>query len=326
MDDSRGHPRVRKISLLLSSLALTPDAGLEAFRDRRAADPKVGLDKLKQARAILDAVGQAIDSTDAGRWGRLARAFELLEKDAVVVDATVEPKPAAKPSKPPEAAAAPTPIAMPPAKPVPLAMPVPSAPKPIAMPPVAMPAPIAMPPVAMPAPIAMPSPPAAIPPPPLLGPAAPPAPVSDAPELEGTLSIGDGPIDPTVLPFRGGVAPLPPSASNEPPHKAIGRTGLNKAYVPEEPLPFRSDAPAAAPAAAGSPVALDVQQYASFCVERELYPERADEVRSRYGVRDAIEEMALDARWRGQLDADPAARSELDQKRRAYREWLLTRR
>src|SRR5207244_611297 len=98
MDDARSHPRVRKWSLILSSLALTPDAGLGAFRERRAADPKLDVAKLRQARAILDAVAQAIDSTDAGRWQRLGRAFELLEKDARLVEPT--PAPAATPSAP----------------------------------------------------------------------------------------------------------------------------------------------------------------------------------------------------------------------------------
>ena len=52
---SRKDPQIRKAALLLSSLVLTPDSALEAFRKRRAADPEVDLSSLERARDIVEA-------------------------------------------------------------------------------------------------------------------------------------------------------------------------------------------------------------------------------------------------------------------------------
>jgi hypothetical protein len=81
MADDRSEPRHKKVALLLSSLALTPDAGLAALR-RRGADPELDDELLKKARALGDAVGHAILSRDAARWRRIADAARLLERDA----------------------------------------------------------------------------------------------------------------------------------------------------------------------------------------------------------------------------------------------------
>src|SRR5947207_545199 len=98
MEDPR-RPKARTWSLLLSSLALTPDEGLAAFRERRLGDPRIELSKLRQARAILDSVAQALESRDAARWQRLTQAFELLAPDGPTASqpSDVSPRAAAAP-------------------------------------------------------------------------------------------------------------------------------------------------------------------------------------------------------------------------------------
>src|SRR5688572_12886154 len=99
---SRSDPDTRKASLLISGLVVTPDAGLDVFRDRRAADRTLDVAHLKRARDLLDAVSQAISSSDPKNWQRIERAWEALraeapaaETPAAALDATAGPaKPA----------------------------------------------------------------------------------------------------------------------------------------------------------------------------------------------------------------------------------------
>lgn len=90
----RNDPTTRAGALLLSSLVLTPDSGLAAFRDRRAAGIDVAL--LDKARTVLDAVAAAIRSDHRDDWQRLERAWEILRH-----------VPPAKPPPPRESVAAP---------------------------------------------------------------------------------------------------------------------------------------------------------------------------------------------------------------------------
>ena len=55
MDDDRKDPLVRRGSLLLSALMLTPDKALDTYRKRRCGDATVELHDLKTARELLDA-------------------------------------------------------------------------------------------------------------------------------------------------------------------------------------------------------------------------------------------------------------------------------
>jgi hypothetical protein len=75
---SRADPETRKASLLLSGLVLTPDSALRVFRERRAANPALDLDHLRQARDILDALHAAIASNDAAMWEKVERAWGIL--------------------------------------------------------------------------------------------------------------------------------------------------------------------------------------------------------------------------------------------------------
>ncbi len=275
MTDRRDHPKARTWSLLLASLALTADDDLRAFRDRRAADPRLDLEKLRRARGLLDAVAQAIESADAGRWERLVRAFALVEEDAAIAEPSNADGPSSSADPAPSAPAPLPPSA--PSPPVPLAAAPPRAPSPW----IAPPAPIRI--DVLPAAAALDS-------------------TTEAPALH----------DDAALPFRDQPnAPPPPSSSNEPPHPEVGETAFVEALVLDDPLPFQQD----------ESRALSLEQYASFTVERELYGDRGGEVRARYGL-DAAAEADNDRRWRARLDAEPAARAELEQKRNAYRDWL----
>jgi hypothetical protein len=103
---SRTDADTRKYAMLLSGLALTPDSALELFRDRRAANPKLDVARLKRARDLLDAIGAAITHGDEKRWERVDEAWRLLAQgDEAPADAeakeTPAPAPAADAAEPP---------------------------------------------------------------------------------------------------------------------------------------------------------------------------------------------------------------------------------
>jgi hypothetical protein len=332
MSDPRNDPKVRGWSLLLSSLALTPDVGLGSFRDRRAGDPKLDLEKLKVARGVLDAVAQAIESKDPGRWHRLERAFALLERDALLpldqadggkdtssaipakqTTSPNAPAPSAEPASTMEQAsqeqapalvAAPTPIntyalggfVNPAAAVTPAGVPQP-------------------PRVFAPSALAVSPPPLAVPPPVSKKPVPSPIDINQAGGAGG---------DRTVLPFTGGPGVPPPMAADEP-HSDVGSTATVDAVVIDDALPFVSEEDTVrAPAAIA--LSLVLQPYASFCVERELYAGRISEVRARYGIADLATETTLDQKWQTVLGADATLRADFDAKCKSYREWLLSRR
>ncbi len=262
MTDPRSHPTVRGWSLLLSSLTLTPDAGLEAYRARRAGDPALDLEQLTRARGILDAVAQAIASKDRARWQRLDRAFAVLERDTVV--SLTEPT-----------AAVPAPATMPVA-----AMPV------AAMPVAAMPVAPAMAAAglasaAVPATTAAPSPwsvavlASAGAPVPMLVP--PPVGTVEAPPLPQSIdetALGEWPALGPLLPF---VAAAGAAAST-----VTDRSGLPTV------LPFK-------PARTIAPPSLTVQQLAAVAVDLELDPASAEAIRARYGLDEEHAKLAFAA-------------------------------
>jgi hypothetical protein len=121
--DRRAHPQARTWSLLLASLALTTDDDLKSFRDRRSLDSTLDLGKLRQARGLLDAIAQTIQSDDPSRWERLGRAFDLLAADAEIIETvdTTAVSPVANAEAPPPPASVPpsdpAPAPPPPARP-----------------------------------------------------------------------------------------------------------------------------------------------------------------------------------------------------------------
>jgi hypothetical protein len=138
------------------------------------------------------------------------------------------------------------------------------------------------------------------------------APAVDATALTPALSTED------VLPFENAPAAPPPSSGDEP-HPELGGTALVEALVLADVLPFKSDDPSSSPR-------LTLEQYASFTVERDLYPARVAETRARYGLADAAAEADNDRHWSARAAADAVTRSELDGKCAAYRQWLSGRR
>ena len=67
---------------------------------------------------------------------------------------------------------------------------------------------------------------------------------------------------------------------------------------------------------------LTVEQYASFCAELEVYPERIDEVRSRYGVASTEEHGALARAWHDALTEDPVRLGTFRSVAARYAAWL----
>lgn len=345
----RSHPRVRKWSLVLSSLALTPDAGLETFRERRALDPRLPVERLRKARAVLDAVAQAIESVDAGRWSRIEQAFDLLGRDAafdpsvpVMDDAPLGPPKVAKIS-----VATPT-LAAPRAE----SEPSPLLPSPVhseASAPID-PRPLEAAPLSPPAVMAERAP----------GPSLAPM----IPEAEESASVASAPTVPSPGPILPAVvaSSVAVSIATEPPkvRRPVAVTGAMPAFQPEAKLPFIGGGPrspdadrapvstgeapgtvlpfggkkdATQPAAASdSPMRpaslpqLTVEQFASFVVERELYPATIDSVRTRYGIVSPEVESALERVFLDRFAREPAARQLYEDVRSRYRAWLESRR
>jgi hypothetical protein len=331
----RTHPRVRKWSLVLSSLSLTPDAGLEVFRDRRAADPRLPVERLRKARAILDAAAQAVESAEAGRWSRLEQAYELLARDAAFDPGATFDEPA--PPGPMRSASEAMPDAKPSAAqavatssgPSPAFEPLPSAP------------PLAVAFVA--APTAPQSPKASSRPEPSIplsspGPLQPPS----APLPAEPVIVARPVSAPPRQAFTGAMAAFPDSASQLPfarssPPSVGQRAARPRDETPGTVLPFGQKGGAAASPVAGTsagpassrgatvPPSLTVAQFASFVVEREVYSAKRDEVRARYGIPSPESEEALDEGFRGRFARDPGALRVFEDVRARYRAWLATR-
>jgi len=151
----------------------------------------------------------------------------------------------------------------------------------------------------------------------------------------------------TALPFQegGDDAAPPPSIADEPAHEAVGETGFMESPFADEPLPFdgdsAEDAPAAATPAAATPaaatpaavtpaavalapelIALTIQQYASFCVERSADPDSLEATWARYKIADTAQQSALDQHWKQRLDGDADQRRAFEQHCAAFQEWL----
>lgn len=343
----RSHPRVRKWSLLLSSLSLSPDSALESFRERRATDPRLPVERLRKAQALLDAVAQAIESTDEGRWSRLEQAHALLARDAPfdssVSDGSHEQASARSAdvastghsaatrdeliptSSPAREAAAPSSLprpdftaanlaeeprldgASPPASGSPLA--------PSAVVSAAGSSPWS--PRSVQAPTAhLPTEPASSPPQGLVAAISPQVVVEQPDPLTGIDTTGEMSVlraEPE-LPF------LPSSTG--------GALGLHRRLpspgVLGSGMPFsRSSRDGlSGPTEAAEASALTVEQFASFVVERERYPANLDAVRARYGVATVRAEADLDRQFADRLRRDQAARRAYEEARARYQAWL----
>jgi len=74
---------ILRLGRVISGLISTPDAELEAFRERRC--PKtaaVSIEQLTRARDLLDAIAAAIDQCRATQWRRLDAAWRVVVEGA----------------------------------------------------------------------------------------------------------------------------------------------------------------------------------------------------------------------------------------------------
>ncbi|MBI4954625.1 MAG: hypothetical protein HY908_21550 [Myxococcales bacterium] len=71
---------------------------------------------------------------------------------------------------------------------------------------------------------------------------------------------------------------------------------------------------------------LTLEQYASFCAELLARPERAAEVRTRYGIADAIMHRRLERAWATHLARDAAAATRFAELLRRFGSWLRAQR
>jgi len=121
-------------------------------------------------------------------------------------------------------------------------------------------------------------------------------------------------------------APPPPSASHDEHEAGVDQTAFAPALTAADllsPLPFEQP-PASRPPPSAS--ALTLEQYASYCVEREhAGPDQLALVDTRYGIADPASRAALDAMWEARCAAEPALRHRLMQLGAAYRQWLESR-
>lgn len=78
---ARNDPTIRHGSLLISTLVLTPDGGLDAYRAQRVADPRATTEQLRRARAALDGIAFAIASNDQANWLRVEQAWAILRRN-----------------------------------------------------------------------------------------------------------------------------------------------------------------------------------------------------------------------------------------------------
>ncbi|MBM4359268.1 MAG: hypothetical protein FJ096_14295 [Deltaproteobacteria bacterium] len=316
----RSHLRVRKWSLLLSSLALTPDAGFEAFRERRAADPKLPVERLRMARTLLDAVAQAIESTEAGRWSRIEQAHAILVRDATFDPSVPVEEPA--PPGPSRVVKASSALAVEAVAP----LPGPSLPSPSVEPVAPLPGP------------SLPSPSVPLPGPSLPSPSPPLPSVPSVPEASFHPSIevvapstSRGPVRVTgEMPAFRGATELPFLGAGSDADPSRGKLAVFEA--PGTVLPFARSAPTR-PWASGGPSSaavsmpsLTLEQFASFTVERDLYPAKLGEVRGRYGIPSAEVEASLERSFLDRFAREPESRTTYEDVRARYRGWLTSQR
>jgi hypothetical protein len=68
---------------------------------------------------------------------------------------------------------------------------------------------------------------------------------------------------------------------------------------------------------------VSLEQYASLCVELDMYPDRAALTLQRYGV-SAAQKVALDEHHRAMFAASPAMGERWEAACRIYRDWLIS--
>ncbi len=312
MSNSRNDPDIRKGSLLLSTLVLTPDSALETYLTQRVTDRKVTVEQLKRVREALDGIAFAIRGNSQVNWQRIDDAWEILRRIR-------PPKPAAArdepPVAPPRAAGAVSPA--PAGK---LASPAGQPPAPIRPPMAPHPAPAALPAAAA-APIQPPLVGRIPPTPPTVVVSSKPA-LAAAPIVDATVVGAVLPIDQT-LPFEGS-SETPSSALEEleplQEHDLDGTAALGMHLHLEDVLPF-DDEPKPAPC---TPT-LTLEQYASLSAERSVFPDRNADTHQKYRLTGPGVADALDASWQARLAAEPGLNERFHTLVTQYISWIRSR-
>jgi hypothetical protein len=289
----------RNASLLLSSLMLTPDEGLEAFRSQRLPAASIGRAQLQRARDILDRLAAALTGGDPAAWAGVERAWEAWaapEPHAWENPLAASPAPSSRLGHPAAPSGAPAAVSS--ASPTPSSIPIP-------MPAVAGPP---TPSQVAPGPVAGATRPRIIPPRAITAPTPPDAGVAPLPFVSGRA------------------APPPPASDEEDPHRELGETlgmDTHNEYVT---LPFAVDA--AQTLDEQVPADLDswtAEHYAAFQAACLVHPGDIAGIERRYGIRTQEARQALDDSWRARLSSDGAlARAHAEAFAR-HRIWALRR-
>ncbi|MBI4955744.1 MAG: hypothetical protein HY908_27240 [Myxococcales bacterium] len=355
----RSGPDAMRIGSLLKALGTTPDAKLATFAEQKC--PKAGKGdaaRVGRARDLLDAIGEALESSEEGPWLRVETAWR------VAIEGTSEMRAGADLAKA-EAAARGVPRER-------LAPPgVPRAPEAAGATRAEGPASPPKPPsVFSQEPLAdADTPMPARPPSPWVHPTAATrrddkvAPVAFAavPSVDETQGVDENRLLLEALPFKGTAEPPPPGAALAdlppiPPDDLDGTSVMGRALSLDETIPFlgarslrkelaaeaalrgRTPAEPAAPPPAAAPVArpaearaaepaeLTLEQFAALCATCEIEPERTAAVERQYGVPTSEARRALDARWTARFRADGALYRSFYARFHEYRGWLLARR
>ncbi|MBW2455615.1 MAG: hypothetical protein JRI68_13940 [Deltaproteobacteria bacterium] len=308
---SRSDPETRKASLLLSGLVLTPDSGLEVFRDRRLADATLDLEHLRRARDILDVLGEAITTCEPARWAQVAQAWQALRQGQGPPTAELIPPPTDPLAGAGIDVAALNRVKLDgdEAKTLPAdglnvaadALPFTGA--------------------------------RAKPPPPALDVE------PDGDPLRATMGLDGAPLgEESALPFHKVPAASPSGASGSSTEEGeddellsmtdeapTGRRPLADDEVTKAivlPLETPSDAGAELPKHL---VELTVEQYAALCAECAARPEWVDEIHTRYQVSDAAQRGALDHLWKERMAADSEVERTWRWHYERYQEWAKGR-
>ncbi|MBW2524992.1 MAG: hypothetical protein JRI23_12480 [Deltaproteobacteria bacterium] len=128
------------------------------------------------------------------------------------------------------------------------------------------------------------------------------------------------PKEASYLPFKdkGGARPpkLAVKARNDPP------IGLGSTVVGEVVSPFAKALPFEQATESVNVPQLTLEQYASFCAERNARPAEQEATLKKYGITDAKAENALDDQWQDAFEAKPNQRERWLQMVREFTAWL----
>ncbi|MCC6523889.1 MAG: hypothetical protein IT373_14620 [Polyangiaceae bacterium] len=354
----RSGPDAMRVGSLLKTLGTTPDGKLATFAEQKCPkDGKGDAARVRRARDLLDAIGEALESSEEGPWLRVEAAWR------VAIEGTSEMRAGADLAKA-EAAArgVPRERVAPPRGPI-------AAGAARAEEPNAPPKP---PSVFSQEPLGdadADTPMPARPPSPWVQPTAATrrddqvAPVAFAavPSIDETQGVDENHLLLEALPFKGSAEPPTPGAAlaDLPPMSPgdldgtsvmgralsldetipfLGARSLRKELAAEAALRGRTPVePAAPPPAAASlvrpagarasePAELTLEQFAGLCAACEVEPERTAEIEREYGVPTSVARRALDARWMARFRADGALYRSFYARFHEYRGWLFARR